>query len=210
MHGRTGRALRGVTLVALGALGAGFGPVARDGGAAPDAGARDAGAKRTSRTYDARSARAEETCMERCTLYSRRVDFTLAQHLRQALGARVEVTGTAQEWTRIEAQLGGATVTFNSLRFTGPMDPFSKIILGTAAHVQRLGLPAEEEAQLKRVAADTKWLVGVVSSTSLEDPGPARQLVGAAAHYLEAHAFTGHTLVPPARAFPAQARGDAR
>ncbi|AKJ02733.1 Hypothetical protein AA314_04359 [Archangium gephyra] len=60
------------------------------------------------------------------------------------------------------------TLTFNSLEFTGPMDQFGKIILGTSTYFwRREDLSKSAKTELIRFVGGTKWLVGVVGTSEV-------------------------------------------
>jgi hypothetical protein len=76
--------------------------------------------------------------------------------------------GEPERWSSASFTSAQGTLTFNSLEFTGPMDPFSRIILGTSSYYwRREDLPESVREELQDFVAQTKWLVGVVGTSEV-------------------------------------------
>lgn len=105
----------------------------------------------------------------RCTIYSPVVDHQAIQSVRDVLaGWLLHWEGEPERWNSASFTSTQGTLTFNSLEYTGPMDPFSKIILGTSSHFwKRQDLPESVMEDLLDFVAQTKWLVGVVATSEI-------------------------------------------
>ncbi|WNG46453.1 hypothetical protein F0U60_21805 [Archangium minus] len=105
----------------------------------------------------------------RCTIYSPVVDHQAIQSVRDVLpGWLLHWEGELERWSSASFTSAQGTLTFNSLEYTGPMDPFSKIILGTSSHFwKRKDLPESVMDDLLDFVANTKWLVGVVGTSEV-------------------------------------------
>ncbi|WP_143195844.1 hypothetical protein [Archangium sp. Cb G35] len=105
----------------------------------------------------------------RCTIYSPVVDHQAIQSVRSVLpGWLLHWEGEPERWSSASFTSAQGTLTFNSLVFTGSMDQFGKIILGTSSYFwRREDLPKSVKTELIRFVGGTKWLVGVVGTSEV-------------------------------------------
>jgi hypothetical protein len=105
----------------------------------------------------------------RCTIYSPVVDHQAIQSVQDALpGWLLHWEGDPDRWSSASFTSSQGTLTFNSLVFTGSMDQFGKIILGTSSYFwRREDLPKSVKTELIRFVGGTKWLVGVVGTSEV-------------------------------------------
>ncbi|KFA94657.1 hypothetical protein [Archangium violaceum] len=105
----------------------------------------------------------------RCTIYSPVVDHQAIQSVRSVLpGWLLHWEGGPEQWSSASFKSAQGTLTFNSLEFTGQMDQFGKIILGTSSYFwRREDLPRSAKTELIRFVGGTKWLVGVVGTSEV-------------------------------------------
>lgn len=105
----------------------------------------------------------------RCTIYSPVVDHQAIQSVRDVLpGWLLHWEGEPERWSSASFTSAQGTLKFNSLVFTGPMDQFGKIILGSYSYFgRRQDLPESVREELQDFVAQTKWLVGVVGTSEV-------------------------------------------
>lgn len=105
----------------------------------------------------------------RCTIYSPAVDHQAIHSMRDVLpGWLLHWEGEPERWNSASFTSAQGTLTFNSLVFTGSMDQFGKIILGTSSYFwRREDLPKSVKTELIRFVGGTKWLVGVVGTSEV-------------------------------------------
>ncbi|HEX5747932.1 MAG TPA: hypothetical protein VFZ09_16945 [Archangium sp.] len=105
----------------------------------------------------------------RCTIYSPVIDHQAVHSVRDVLpGWLLHWEGEPEQWSSAIFKSAQGTLTFNSLVFTGPMDQFGKIILGSYSYFgRREDLPKPVREELQDFVAHTKWLVGVVGTSEV-------------------------------------------
>ncbi|KFA94658.1 hypothetical protein [Archangium violaceum] len=105
----------------------------------------------------------------RCTIYSPVVDHPAIHSMRDVLpGWLLHWEGEPERWNSANFTSAQGTLTFNSLEYTEPLDPFSRIILGTSGHFwRREDLPKSTRKDLIHFVGGTKWLVGVVGTSEV-------------------------------------------
>ena len=105
----------------------------------------------------------------RCTIYSPVVDPQAIEAVRDVLpGWLLHWEGEPERWTSAIFTSTQGTLTFNSLVFTGSMDQFGKLILGTSSFFwRREDLSKSVKTELIRFVGGTKWLVGVVGNSEV-------------------------------------------
>ena len=105
----------------------------------------------------------------RCTIYSPVVDHQAIQSVRDVLpGWLMHWEGELDRWGSATFTNAQGALTLNSLVFTGPMDQFGKIILGSYSYFgRREDLPKSVREDLQDFVAHTKWLVGVVGTSEV-------------------------------------------
>jgi hypothetical protein len=135
----------------------------------------------------------------RCTIYSPVVDRQAIQSVRDVLpGWLMHWEGEAERWSSASFTSAQGTLTFNSLEFTGPMDPFGKIILGTSSHFwKRKELPESVREELLDFVAQTKWLVGVVGDSAALSEEVFLKAALELARRLNGRVFNGMDLISP-------------
>lgn len=136
----------------------------------------------------------------RCTIYSPVIDHQVINSVRDVLpGWLLHWEGEPEQWSSASFTSAQGTLKCNSLVFTGPMDQFGRIILGTSSYFwRREDLPKSVKTELIRFVGETKWLVGVVgTSETLSD----EVFMGAAmamARHLNGRIFVnGRDLIAP-------------
>lgn len=135
----------------------------------------------------------------RCTIYSSIVDHQAIQSVRDVLpGWLLHWEGEPERWSSASFTSAQGTLTFNSLVFTGPMDPFSKIILGTSSYFwKRNDLPESVMEDLLDFVANTKWLVGVVGTSEVLSDDVFLKAAMTMARRLNGRVFNGTDLISP-------------
>jgi hypothetical protein len=105
----------------------------------------------------------------RCTIYSPVIDHQTVEVVRDVLpGWLLHWEGEPERWSSASFTGAQGKLTFNSLVFTGPMDQFGKIILGSYSYFRRReDLPEVVRKELLHFVAQTKWLVGVVGTSEV-------------------------------------------
>ncbi|WNG56793.1 hypothetical protein F0U59_20055 [Archangium gephyra] len=105
----------------------------------------------------------------RCTIYSPVVARQAIESVRDVLpGWLLHWEGEPERWASATFTSAKGTLTFNSLEYTGSMDQFGKIILGTSSYFwRREDLPKSVKTELIRFVGGTKWLVGVVGTSEV-------------------------------------------
>jgi hypothetical protein len=105
----------------------------------------------------------------RCTIYSPAIDHQAIKVVRDVLpGWLLHWEGEPERWSSASFTSTQGTLTFNYLVFTGPMDHFGKIILGSYSYFgRREDLPKSIREELQDFVANTKWLVGVVGTSEV-------------------------------------------
>lgn len=135
----------------------------------------------------------------RCTIYSPAIDHQAVEVVRDVLpGWLLHWEGTPERWNSASFKSTQGTLTFNSLEYTGPMDPFSKIILGTSSHFwKRKDLPEPVVEDLLDFVASTKWLVGVVGTSEVLSEDVFLNAALELARRLNGRIFNGMDLISP-------------
>ncbi|MGZ3457061.1 MAG: hypothetical protein ACXU86_01010 [Archangium sp.] len=135
----------------------------------------------------------------RCTIYSPVVDHQAIQSVRDVLpGWLLHWEGEPERWGSASFTSAQGTLTFNSLEFTGPMDPFSKIILGTSSYFwRREDLPESIREEVLDFVAQTKWLVGIVGTSEVLSEDFFLKAAMEMARRLNGRIFTGTGLITP-------------
>ncbi|HEX5753882.1 MAG TPA: hypothetical protein VFZ09_47300 [Archangium sp.] len=105
----------------------------------------------------------------RCTIYSPVVDHQAIHSMRDVLpGWLLHWEGEPERWSSASFTSAQGTLTFNSLEYAGPLDQFSRIILGTSSYFwRREDLPKSTRKELIHFVGGTKWLVGVVGTSEV-------------------------------------------
>lgn len=105
----------------------------------------------------------------RCTLYSPVVDHQAIHSMRDVLpGWLLHWKGKSERWNSASFTSAQGRLTFNSLEYTGPLDQFSRLILGTSGYFwRREDLPKSTRKDLIHFLGGTKWLVGVVGTSKV-------------------------------------------
>jgi hypothetical protein len=82
--------------------------------------------------------------------------------------------------------------------FTGPMDPFSKLILGTSSYFwRREDLPDSIKRELIHFVGGTKWLVGVVGASEILSEDVFLKAAMELARRVNGRIFNGTDLIAP-------------
>lgn len=105
----------------------------------------------------------------RCTIYSPVVAHRAIESVRDVLpGWSLQLEGEPERWSSARFMSDQGTLVFNSLEFTGPMDQFGRIILGTSSYFwRREDLPESTKKELIHFVGGTKWLIGVVGTSEV-------------------------------------------
>jgi hypothetical protein len=134
-----------------------------------------------------------------CTIYSPVVDRQAIESVRDVLpGWLLHWEGEPERWSSASFTSPQGTLTFNSLEFTGPMDPFGKIILGSYSYFRKredLSKPVREE--LQAFVAQTRWLVGVVGTSEVLSEEVFLKAALELARRLNGRVFNGTELLSP-------------
>ncbi|HZH15741.1 MAG TPA: hypothetical protein VE057_15420 [Archangium sp.] len=135
----------------------------------------------------------------RCTIYSPVVDPQAIESVRDVLpGWLLHWEGEAERWSSASFTSTEGTLTFNSLVFTRPLDPFSKIILGTSGHFwRRADLSEPVKTELLRFVGGTRWLVGVVGNSEVLSEEVFLKAALELARRLNGRVFNGMDLISP-------------
>ncbi|HEX5747931.1 MAG TPA: hypothetical protein VFZ09_16940 [Archangium sp.] len=135
----------------------------------------------------------------RCTIYSPVVDHQAIEAVRDVLpGWLLHWEGEPERWNSASFKSAQGTLTFNSLEYTGPLDPFSRIILGTSGHFwRREDLPEPAKTELLRFVGGTKWLVGVVGTSEVFSEDVFLKAALELARRLNGRVFNGMDLISP-------------
>jgi hypothetical protein len=135
----------------------------------------------------------------RCTIYSPVVDHQAIEAVRDVLpGWLLHWEGEPGQWASATFTSAQGTLTFNSLVFTKPLDPFSKIILGTSGHFwRRADLSESVKNELLRFVGGTKWLVGVVGNSEVLSEDVFLKAALELARRLNGRVFNGMDLISP-------------
>lgn len=135
----------------------------------------------------------------RCTIYSPVVEHQAIESVRNVLpGWLLHWEGEPEQWSSASFTSPQGTLKFNSLEFTGPMDPFSKLILGTSGHFwRREDLPEAIRNELIRFVGGTKWLVGVVGTSEVLPEEVFLKAALEMARRLNGRVFNGTDLISP-------------
>ena len=135
----------------------------------------------------------------RCTIYSPVIDHQAVEVVRDVLpGWLLHWEGEPEQWSSASFKSAQGTLTFNSLVFTGPMDPFGKLILGSYSYFRRredLSLVVRKE--LLHFVAQTKWLIGVVGNSEVLSEEVFLKAALELARRLSARVFNGMDLISP-------------
>ena len=134
-----------------------------------------------------------------CTIYSPVVDHQAIQSVRDVLpGWLLHWEGDPERWSSASFTSAQGTLTFNSLEYTGPLDPFSRIILGTSGFFwRREDLPKSTRKELIHFVGGTKWLVGVVGTSEVLSEGVFMRAALELARRLNGRVFNGMDLISP-------------
>lgn len=135
----------------------------------------------------------------RCTIYSPVIDRQAVEVVRDVLpGWLLHWEGEPERWSAASFTSTKGTLTFNSLEYTGPMDPFSRIILGTSSHFwKRKDLPESVMEDLLDFVANTKWLVGVVGTSEVHSEDVFLKATMELARRLNGRVFNGMDFLSP-------------
>ncbi|HYO74699.1 MAG TPA: hypothetical protein VEU33_52375, partial [Archangium sp.] len=131
--------------------------------------------------------------------YSPVVDHQAIHSMRDVLpGWLLHWEGDPERWSSASFKSAQGTLTFNSLVFTGPMDPFGKLILGSYSYFRRReDLPQPVRKELLHFVAQTKWLVGVVGNSEVLPEEVFLKAALELARRLNGRVFTGTDLISP-------------
>jgi hypothetical protein len=135
----------------------------------------------------------------RCTIYSPVVDHQAVGVVRDVLpGWLLHWEGEPERWSSASFTSAQGTLKFNSLEFTGPMDPFGKIILGTSSYFwRREDLAQDTKKELIRFVGGTRWLVGVVGTSEVLSEDVSLKAALELARHLNGRVFNGTDLLSP-------------
>ena len=135
----------------------------------------------------------------RCTIYSPVVDHQAIHSMRDVLpGWLLHWEGEPERWSSASFTSAHGTLTFNSLEYTGPLDQFSRLILGTSGYFwRREDLPKSTRKDLIHFVGGTKWLVGVVGTSEVLSDEVFLKAALELARHLSARVFTGTDLISP-------------
>ena len=135
----------------------------------------------------------------RCTIYSPVVDHQTIQSVRDALPGRLlHWEGEPERWSSMSFKSAQGTLTFNSLEYTGPLDQFSRLILGTRGYFwRREDLPKSTRKDLIHFVGGTKWLVGVVGNSEVIPDDVFLKAALELARRLSGRVFNGTDLISP-------------
>lgn len=105
----------------------------------------------------------------RCTIYSPVVDHQAIGSVREVLpGWLLHWEGEPERWNSASFTSAQGMLRFNSLEYTGPLDQFSRLILGTSGYFwRREDLPKSTRKELIHFVGGTRWLVGVVGTSEV-------------------------------------------
>ena len=139
----------------------------------------------------------------RCTIFSPVVDRQAIDVVRKILpGWSLHLEGDADRWTSARFTDDQGAFVLNSMEFTGPLDAFGRILLGTSGYfLGRDDLSEETKRDNIRFVGDTRWLVGIVGTA--ESPSLSEAVFFEAAlelaRRLDGKVFTGTELVGRAK-----------
>ncbi|OJT20087.1 hypothetical protein BO221_33405 [Archangium sp. Cb G35] len=135
----------------------------------------------------------------RCTIYSPVIEHQAIGSVRDVLhGWLLHWEGELERWSSASFKSAQGTLTFNSLVFTGPMDQFGKIILGSYSFFgRRADLPEPVREELQDFVAQTKWLVGVVGTSEILSEEVFQKAALELARRLNGRVFNGMDLISP-------------
>lgn len=135
----------------------------------------------------------------RCTIYSPAVDHQAILSVRDVLpGWLLHWEGEPERWSSASFTSAQGTLKFNSLEYTGPLDPFSRLILGTSGYFwRREDLPKSIRKDLIHFVGGTKWLVGVVGTSEVLSEDVFLKAALELALRLDGRVFNGTDLISP-------------